>query len=83
MWRKSSYRADSANCVEASGPWVKSSYSAHNGSCVEWSVEWSTSTQSHPGPLVGVRDSKLGDASEVLWFDAGAWKTFVNTLRTG
>ena len=51
--------------------WRKSSYSFANGNCVEVGQD---------GPVVGVRDTRLGDASPVLVFDAGAWRRFTATL---
>jgi hypothetical protein len=47
-WRKSSYSADDANCVEIAY-WRKSSYSSDVANCVELTF---------PGPTAAVRDSK-------------------------
>ncbi|SDO89838.1 protein of unknown function [Actinopolyspora xinjiangensis] len=54
--------------------WRKSSFSRPQGDCVEVS--------SAP-EVVGVRDSKRGDASPVLVFDPLRWREFVAGLRDG
>lgn len=55
--------------------WFKSSRSGGGEHCVE---------AAHlGGERVGVRDSKLGDASPVLVFDGKAWDSFVNALEAG
>lgn len=52
-WRKSSYSADDANCVEiAFGTWRKSSHSAEDSNCVEIA---------YTGEVAAVRDSKNPD----------------------
>jgi hypothetical protein len=66
MWRKSSYSADSGNCVE----FRKSSYSDADLTCVE------VCTCSD----VQVRDSK-DTAGPVLAFGAVDWQQFVGWLR--
>ncbi|REF36945.1 DUF397 domain-containing protein [Thermasporomyces composti] len=48
--------------------WRKSSYSCANGSCVEVGTD---------GTHVGVRDTKLGEASPVLVFSMAAWREFL------
>lgn len=51
--------------------WQKSSYNNPNGnSCVEITFD---------ADAVGVRDSKLGDASPVLAFTAAQWRAFLAT----
>lgn len=62
MWRKSSYSADSANCVE----WRKSTRSQVTEVCVEVGFR--------SGALV--RDSKDPDGP-VLSFDASTWRQFI------
>lgn len=54
--------------------WVKSSKSSTNGSCVEISRD---------GSNVKVRDSKLGDKSPTLTFNAREWDAFVEGVRDG
>lgn len=68
-WTKSSHCTGDNGCVEV---FVKSSYSADNGCCVE---------VARTPEAVLVRDSKLGDASPVLSFDAAAWREFVRGVR--
>ncbi|WP_033442998.1 DUF397 domain-containing protein [Saccharothrix sp. NRRL B-16314] len=68
QWRKSSYSQAANGCVEIG--WRKSSYSQSANGCVEVG---STPT------AVGVRDSKLGDASPVLSFSPKAFRAFLAT----
>lgn len=58
----------------AFGPWCKSSYSGHEANCVELA---------RVGRTVGVRDSKLGDASPILEFSAAALAAFLDGVRSG
>ncbi|MBW8093798.1 MULTISPECIES: DUF397 domain-containing protein [Streptomyces] len=44
QWRKSSYSANSSNCINIA--WRKSSYSADAGNCVNLSADWRKSTHS-------------------------------------
>jgi hypothetical protein len=68
-WRKSTYSADTANCVEV---WRKSSRSLDNGTCVEVAA---------PGPVL-LRDSKDPDGGQ-LTVTRAAWAAFVAGLRGG
>ncbi|MBD3004535.1 DUF397 domain-containing protein [Streptomyces sp. 5-10] len=52
--------------------WHKSSYSSNTGTCVEQGV--------HPTGQVAVRDTKLGEDSHILTFEASDWKAFIATL---
>ncbi|WP_067574084.1 DUF397 domain-containing protein [Nocardia acidivorans] len=55
--------------------WFKSSYSSSGGDCVE---------AAHlGGGKVGVRDSKLGDASPVFVFEPDSWDAFTTAVRAG
>lgn len=65
-WRKSRDSFSNGACVEAAS-WRKSSRSTSYGQCVE---------AGHGAGVVGVRDSRLGDASAVLEFSASAWAAF-------
>ncbi len=90
-WRKSSYSADTANCVEVG--WQRSTYCG-SGSCVE--VGWTRSTRCssgscvevyHQDGLILVRDSKRGEQSPVIEYTADDWGHLVesflaNPLRT-
>jgi hypothetical protein len=53
--------------------WRKSSYSQAANGCVEIGATATTPT------VVGVRDSKLGDASPVLSFSPKAFRAFLAT----
>jgi hypothetical protein len=55
--------------------WRKSSYSSNNGNCVEVA-------RNLPG-IVAVRDSKLGDDSPVLTFNAAEWDAFTRGVGAG
>jgi hypothetical protein len=55
--------------------WVKSSLSFSNGNCIE--------VASLPGGLIGVRDSKDGDAGPVLRFTPGEWDAFIGGCKDG
>jgi len=55
--------------------WTKSSRSSVNGSCVE--------IQADGNGNIKVRDSKLGDESPVLVFNAQEWDAFVEGVRDG
>jgi hypothetical protein len=71
-WRKSSYSGREANCVELA--WRKSSHSGRESNCVELA---------HAGRTVGMRDSKLGDASPILEFPAAELAAFLTAVKTG
>ncbi len=71
VWRRST-KCEAGACIEVAGPWTKSTRSGAGG-CVEVRRD----------DLVLVRDSKLGDDSPVLSFDAGSWAAFVNGLKGG
>lgn len=64
-WRKSSYSATSADCVEVS--WRKSSYSPTGQDCVEI------------GQGVGIRDSKAPAAHVPV--GPAAWEAFLRLVR--
>jgi uncharacterized protein DUF397 len=72
IWRKSSQSNGTGNCVEVG--WQKSSYSGQAGSCVE---------VGQVADLVGMRDSKLGDASPVLTVSPSRWADFVAAIKDG
>lgn len=65
-WRKSTYSADTANCVEIA--WRKSSYSDSTANCVE--VAFSGDTL--------VRDTKNQDGPTLV-FPSTAWSTFLRS----
>jgi len=69
-WRHST-RCEAGACLEANGPWTKSTYSSESFNCV----------QARQDGTVLVRDSKLGDRSPVLEFEAGVWVEFVDWLK--
>lgn len=63
-WRKSSFSASDADCVEvAFGGWRKSSFSASDSDCVEVAVA---------DEVVGVRDSK-NEAGPLLSVTRASW----------
>jgi hypothetical protein len=64
---------DAVTALTAASNWHKASFSqgGENG-CVE--------VGSVPG-LVGVRDTKLGDASPVLVFAPSGWAAFIEDVR--
>lgn len=70
MWIKSSYSADTSNCVER---FRKSSYSS-GGDCVDVGECWC-----HGVPI---RDSKNPDGP-VLMFTEGAWAEFLAEVKHG
>lgn len=74
MWRKSNFRNGSSGCVEVD--YRKASASTGNGECVEVGV-------CSCGDQVWVRDSKLGDDSAVIKFEAGEWQVFVSAFGNG
>ena len=69
-WQKTSREADLAQAL-----WRKSSWSACNGNCVEVAAF-------RPG-LIGVRDSKEAGQGPVLVFDDVAWRSFIDSVKTG
>ncbi|MFA1550698.1 DUF397 domain-containing protein [Actinomadura chokoriensis] len=92
MWRKSTHSTgNGGECVEI-GAWRTSSHSAQEGHCVEVADVWRASSHSgEQGNLVEVgageavvlaRDSKDPDGP-VLGFRAGAWGTFLDTVKSG
>jgi hypothetical protein len=52
--------------------WIKSSYSGQNGNCVELAAA---------GPVIGVRDSKLGSRSPILRFTRAELQAFLDGVR--
>lgn len=72
-WRKSSRSKDSGECVEAG--WRKSSYSESHHECVEVG---GLSTR-----IIGIRDSKAGERSPILEFDASEWRQLVTLIKEG
>jgi hypothetical protein len=73
-WRKSSFSANSANCVEVATGWRKSSFSNSSGSCVE------VAGTAH---FVAVRDTKQHRRGPILEFMPGAWREFLADIRGG
>lgn len=73
-WRRST-RCEAGFCLEVAGTFVKSTYSSDTWNCVE--------ARRPDEGTVWVRDSKLGESSPVLSFDAGAWTEFVDGLKGG
>ncbi|WP_231949767.1 DUF397 domain-containing protein [Alloactinosynnema sp. L-07] len=53
-WRKSTFSANDANCVEVA--WIKSSFSANDSNCVE--MAWR-------GSDAGIRDSKAPEVGSL------------------
>jgi hypothetical protein len=71
-WRESSFSNGASACVEV-GRWVTSSYSQGNGNCV--------AAMGLEDGGVAVRDTKLGEASPVLRFNADEWAAFLAGVR--
>lgn len=73
-FRKSSYSAQSGNCVELALAFRKSSYSAQNDACVELAHT----------PLGGraLRDSKT-PSGPVQFITEPAWAPFLTALKSG
>jgi hypothetical protein len=69
QWFKSSYSADTANCIEVA--YRKSTYSSDTANCVEVALR---------SPAVGVRDSK-DPALPALLFPSSAWSAFLGQVR--
>ncbi|WP_103349908.1 DUF397 domain-containing protein [Amycolatopsis sp. CA-128772] len=66
---------DAVNALAAATNWHKASFSqGQENGCVE--------VGSVPG-LIGVRDTKLGDASPILAFTEHEWKMFLRGARNG
>jgi hypothetical protein len=70
MWKKSTYSAGYAGCVEVA--FRKSSHSMANGDCVEVA----------PGAAVLVRDSKDPEGPR-LEFTRSEWRKFLTTFGQG
>lgn len=73
-WRKSSFSNGSSACVEV-GRWVTSSYSQGNGNCVK--------AMGLEDGGVALRDTKLGEDSPVLMFNAAEWDAFLAGAKDG
>ena len=56
--------------------WRKSSRSGGNDNCVEVAT-------AIDGDVVGVRDSKLGEASPIIDVDVPVWRNFIADVRSG
>jgi len=56
--------------------WRKSSRCAANGSCVEIAAL-------APSRAIAARDATYGDASPVLLFSAGEWRSFTDRIKRG
>jgi len=69
-WRKATYSAGNANCVEVG--WRKSTYSAGNANCVEVTADRFT---------VGVRDTKQQGRAQALEFPETAWRAFISRVK--
>lgn len=69
-WREASYSANAGNCIEVG--WRKASYSVSAGNCVEVAAD---------EEMVGVRDTKQSQRGPVLEFGAGAWRSFIASLK--
>lgn len=71
-WRKSTY-SPTGTCVEAAS-WRKSTHSSSgtSGECIEVGAG---------AAVVGVRDTKLCDASPVIEFRLHAWTAFTRGLK--
>ncbi|KAA5829259.1 DUF397 domain-containing protein [Saccharopolyspora hirsuta] len=94
IWRKSSYSGQTGSCVEVADlrGWRKSSHSNGAQNCVE--VGWRKSSRSNSQggmcvevgrgeEVVGMRDSKLGEASPVLAVSRARWADFVSAVKGG
>jgi hypothetical protein len=69
IWIKSSYSADTANCVEIS--WATPSRCS-GGACVQ---------VRHDSDVVYVRDSKLGDDSPVQRWELAEWRDLLRLIK--
>lgn len=75
-WRKAKASIGMANCVEVSRPeWRKATASNSGAGCVEVRGIWQGS--------VGIRDSKLGEASPVLEVAPDEFNRFIGALKSG
>ena len=70
-WRKASYSAANADCVQIG--WRTSSYSDAHGNCVQVAA----------GECIGVRDTKEHGRGPVLEFPAAAWLSFISAAKSG
>jgi hypothetical protein len=84
MWRKSTHSNPGGNCIEATN-WRTSTRSDRTN-CIE-TADWRTPSHSVGNQAcvevssgAAVRDSKLGDDSPILAFDAASWTAFINRL---
>jgi hypothetical protein len=60
--------------------WRKSSYSGDGNSCIELGA--ARPQPGHASPTIGVRDSKRDGRGPVLRFSAGAWREFLNQIKS-
>ncbi|KAB2351787.1 DUF397 domain-containing protein [Actinomadura rudentiformis] len=56
--------------------WRKGSRCAANGTCVEIAGAYAPGT-------IAARDAKHGEASPVLLFSPGEWRTFTDRIKSG
>lgn len=78
-WFKAKASGQGGNCVQAT--WT-SAARCPGGDCVQ--VKQDTQYTSLDGqPLVCVRDSKLGDESEILRFTFPEWRAFIASVKAG
>ncbi|MYV99098.1 DUF397 domain-containing protein [Streptomyces sp. SID3343] len=60
--------------IKTTHEWVTSSYSNNGANCIE--------TRRAAAPEIGVRDSKLGEASPVQTFGRDAWTAFLAAVKS-
>ncbi|MFD5386267.1 DUF397 domain-containing protein [Streptomyces sp. NPDC021218] len=72
QWRKSSYSANSSNCINVAADWRKSSYSADAGNCVDVAAS---------DRAVLLRESD--DPSVILTTTPAALRAFIRGAKDG